>query len=70
MSRGLWKEPSSDSEDGLAWSDSDSEDGELRLNVKPSMIPNAGDGLFLASAMVEGDTTLLEEEAISLKRCV
>mmetsp|Transcript_4559 Transcript_4559/g.10732 ORF Transcript_4559/g.10732 Transcript_4559/m.10732 type:complete len:126 (+) Transcript_4559:21-398(+) len=50
-------------------SDGDSEEGKVRLKVKTSLIPNAGDGLFLASSdPVEEETVLLKEAAVSLKR--
>jgi hypothetical protein len=34
------------------------------LQVKPSTIANAGDGLFLASALASTGTALLEEDAV------
>ena len=38
------------------------------LEVRPSPIPNAGEGLFLSSRFVAAGTVLLEEEAVVIKR--
>jgi hypothetical protein len=64
-SRQLWKQATEkvnkqEEEDG--WSDeSDGEDSDrIKLLVKTSNIPNAGDGLFLASRHVEPGQTLLQ----------
>eukprot|EP00547_Thalassionema_nitzschioides_P007358 CAMPEP_0194209976 /NCGR_PEP_ID=MMETSP0156-20130528/7923_1 /TAXON_ID=33649 /ORGANISM="Thalassionema nitzschioides, Strain L26-B" /LENGTH=70 /DNA_ID=CAMNT_0038937247 /DNA_START=42 /DNA_END=251 /DNA_ORIENTATION=- len=46
----------------------DGEDDVPVLIVKASMIPNAGQGLFLASRFVPAGAVLIEEEAIAIKR--
>ena len=58
----------SDASDGDSDGESGNGSGSVRLMVKPSTIPNAGDGLFLRSAVVPTGAVLLKEEAVALKR--
>ena len=48
--------------------DEDEHDRPPFLEVRASTIPNAGDGLFLASRFCSAGTVLLEEEAIAIRR--
>ena len=50
--------------------DDDGDDGDdrVRLAVRQSTIPGAGDGLFLASRIASKGTVLLQENAVPIKR--
>ena len=59
---------SSDSDGEEEGEEDEDEEGPPVLTVKPSRIPNAGQGLFLASRFVPAGAVLVEEEAISIRR--
>lgn len=63
----LSAERNEDNYDGEYGSE-DEDDGPAVLEVKASTIPNAGDGLFLASRFAPAGSVLLEEEAIAIRR--
>jgi hypothetical protein len=61
----------SDGGDGDDWEEESDEDDDarpLRFRIAPSLIPQAGDGLFFASALAAADRRLLVEEAPVIKR--
>ena len=58
----------SDEEHGGEEQEDEDEGAAPLLEVRPSLIPNAGNGLFLCSRVVRAGTTLVEEVAVAIRR--